>query len=138
MNKKIIIGLIIVIVIIVAYRFYANLYNQSKENSLIETGFVVGHIAIGPICPVEREGGPCPIPPEVYSSREVIIYKTDGKTILKRSRLDSEGNYKIELEHGNYWVQINPAGIGAGEKKKVNIKQSQTTVVNFDIDTGIR
>jgi len=35
-------------------------------------------------------------------------------------------------------VQVSPAGIGDGEKKLVIIKQMQVSVVNFDIDTGIR
>ena len=39
---------------------------------------------------------------------------------------------------GKYFVQISPAGIGAGEKKPAIVKSFETTVVDFDIDTGIR
>ncbi|OGI76379.1 hypothetical protein A3C57_01215 [Candidatus Nomurabacteria bacterium RIFCSPHIGHO2_02_FULL_33_12] len=101
-------------------------------------GYLSGKITIGPFCPVEREGVPCPVPTEAYSSREVIIYLADKMTIKKKVKIDNNGNYKATLSLGNYFVQVSPAGIGDGEKKLVIIKQMQVSVVNFDIDTGIR
>lgn len=103
-----------------------------------EVGYVTGHITIGPFCPVERVGVPCPVPAEAYSSREVIVYASDKIRILKKGAIDANGNYKITLPSGNYWLQINPAGIGAGEKKFVTIISPETTTVDFNIDTGIR
>ncbi len=101
-------------------------------------GYVSGHITIGPFCPVEQVGHPCPTPPEAYSSREVVIYQSDGLTVAKTGKIDANGNYKISLSPGNYFAQVSPAGIGPGEKKPFIIKSSQTTVVDFNIDTGIR
>ncbi|MBP9749903.1 MAG: carboxypeptidase regulatory-like domain-containing protein [Candidatus Pacebacteria bacterium] len=101
-------------------------------------GTVTGHITIGPFCPVEREGVPCVVPVEAYLSRNVVVYKVDGTTVLERKALDAEGNYTIALQPGTYWLQVDPAGIGPGEKKKVTITNSTTSIVDFDIDTGIR
>lgn len=101
-------------------------------------GFVTGHITIGPICPVESIDHPCIVPPETYTSRNVVVYAPDKTTVIKKSPLDTQGNYTIPLPVGTYWIQIQPAGIGAGEMKKVTIVASQRTLVNFDIDTGIR
>lgn len=102
-------------------------------------GYVAGQITIGPNCPgPEREGYPCSAPAEAYTSREALAYESDGKTIKQRTHLDTEGNYRMPLPPGNYFLQISPAGIGPGEKKPALIKSNQTTVVNFDIDTGIR
>lgn len=104
----------------------------------ISQGLVTGHITIGPICPVESIDHPCVVPSETYTSRNVVIYAPDKTTLIKKTSLDTQGNYAIPLPVGTYWIQIQPAGIGAGEKKKVTIVASQTTTVDFDIDTGIR
>lgn len=109
-----------------------------ESGSRIAGGYIVGHVDVGPICPVERPGEQCKVPPEVYTSREVVIYMSDKVTVKDRKNLDADGNYKIAIGPGNYFVQISPAGIGEGEKKSVAVKSFETSTVNFDIDTGIR
>lgn len=105
----------------------------------VASGYVAGHVSIGPNCPgPEREGVPCPVPPEAYSSREVFVYDNDGVTLNVKGKIDSEGNFKISLGPGKYFVQIVPAGIGPGEKKPVTIKSWETATLDFDIDTGMR
>jgi hypothetical protein len=105
----------------------------------ITSGILEGHVTIGPICPVERVDQPCPVPPETYTSRNVIVYESDGTTVKEKILgLDAQGNYKMSLSPGKYFVQIVPAGIRAGEKKPATIKVNETTIVDFNIDTGIR
>jgi hypothetical protein len=104
----------------------------------VGTGYLSGHVSIGPICPVERVDHPCVVPPEAYTSRSVVVYASDQAMVKEKAALDAVGNYKITLAAGTYWVQIQPAGIGPGEKKKVTIKSGETQTLNFDIDTGIR
>ena len=121
----------------------ANLTVSSKSVSVdgggrTAAGYIAGHVNIGPFCPVEREGVPCPVPPEAYTSREVLVYSQNGANILERANLDKDGNFKIAIQPGTYLVQIAPAGIGPGEKKSATVKSFETTTVNFDIDTGIR
>jgi hypothetical protein len=112
--------------------------DDSKDSSRIAGGYLAGHVDIGPICPVERPGEPCNVPPEVYTSREVVVYTSDKVTVKERIHLDSDGNYKMAIGPGNYFIQIVPAGIGEGEKKPVTVNSFETMIVNFDIDTGIR
>ena len=101
-------------------------------------GYVAGHITIGPNCPVEQVDNPCPTPLLAYSSREVVVYKSDAVTVKEKGKIDMEGNYRIALPPGTYFIQISPAGIGPGEKKQVVIMSSKTSTIDFDIDTGIR
>lgn len=115
----------------------------SKDNKppvIIETrtGIIEGSVTIGPICPVEREGVPCVVPPETYTSRTVVVYAADQSTVLKQVALDTEGNYSLTVPTGTYWLQIQPAGIGPGEMKSVEVKADATSRLDFDIDTGIR
>lgn len=110
--------------------------DAAAKNPLV--GYVSGHVNIGPFCPVERVDEPCKVPDEAYTSREAVVYSADKSKILDRIHLDKNGNYKLVLSPGNYFIQIVPAGIGPGEMKPVSIKSSATSTVNFDIDTGIR
>jgi len=104
----------------------------------IAAGYIVGKVTIGPFCPVEIAGHPCQVPPEAYTSRSVIVYDSNGTSINEKGNLDAQGNYKVAVGPGKYFVQISPAGIGAGEKKPATVKSFETTVVDFNIDTGIR
>ena len=117
----------------VAVRNFSTITTPTKD-----VGYIAGHINIGPICPVERVDNPCVVPPEAYTSRSVVVYEADGITIKSKNSLDEKGNYYIPLPVGKYWVQIQPAGIGPGEKKSVVVILNQITTLDFDIDTGIR
>jgi hypothetical protein len=104
-------------------------------------GVLRGHVTIGPLVPVLREGEPEPTPaPEVYAARQIVIYKTNGKTEVARAEIDAQGNYKISLPVGTYIVDINRIGIdhAKGLPAEVVIIADQETVLDVDIDTGIR
>ena len=150
MNKPTIISLIVIIVLLGAGVLLLKSSKPTGELPVdkvsnpnppdkIAAGYISGHVTIGPNCPgPERIGVPCPIPPEAYSSRAVVVYESDGTTIKENGKIDASGNYKIALGPGNYFVQISPAGIGPGEKKPATVKSFETTVVDFNIDTGMR
>lgn len=102
---------------------------------------LAGHVTIGPLTPVQREGQPPPTPsPEVYAERKVVVYEEDGVTEISRLPIDSHGNFHAELPAGTYVVDINHVGIdtAAGLPKEIEIKPGETTIVDIDIDTGIR
>src|SRR3989344_9069321 len=67
-----------------------------------EEGIIQGKVTVGPICPVEQEGVPCPVPPEAYTSREVILYSSDGKTEITRMHFREDGTYEFSLPPGIY------------------------------------
>jgi hypothetical protein len=104
----------------------------------VATGSISGTVTVGPICPVESIDNPCVVSPEVYTSRSVVVYQADTSTEIKRLSLSATGTYTLALTAGTYWLQISPAGIGEGDKKRVVVTTGSASVVDFDIDTGIR
>jgi hypothetical protein len=106
-----------------------------------ETGILEGHVTIGPLVPVLREGEVEPTPaPEVYAAREIVVFEEDGRTEFARLKIDPSGNYWVELPVGTYVVDINRIGIDTAKDLPMEIKiESQiVTKLDIDIDTGIR
>lgn len=111
---------------------------QISVDDSISVGFLEGKVEIGPNCPVEREDMPCKTPPEAYTSRQVVVYSIDMKANQGRSKISTDGSYKVTLEPGEYLVRVEPAGIGPGEFVRVKIEEDKTTVQDLQVDTGIR
>ena len=106
-----------------------------------ESGTLEGHVAIGPLTPVQRADVPQPTPPpEMYAQYEILIYAQDGHTEVAQARIDSGGDYRVTLGVGTYMVNINRQGISHGIDlpKKVTITSQQVTRLDIQIDTGIR
>ena len=106
-----------------------------------EFGTLQGHVSIGPLMPVMREGEPEPTPaPEVYAARQIVIYSADGEDEVARAEIDYQGNYQISLPIGEYLVDINRIGIdsAAGLPTTVQIDHQSVTTLDIDIDTAIR
>lgn len=103
-------------------------------------GLIKGKVSVGPICPVERPGVPCPVPPEAYTSREVILYAANGTTAIKRMHFAADGTYHFEVPAGIYVLDIPRQGIGGSSDlpKTLTVSSDETLEVNFSIDTGIR
>jgi hypothetical protein len=105
-----------------------------------DTGILEGNLTIGPICPVERPGIPCPVPCEAYQARKILIYDKSGTKLLQQVNIDCDGHYRVELKAGEYMVDVNHVGIGhvTNVPKKIEIEAGHTVTLNIDIDTGIR
>ena len=104
-------------------------------------GSLQGHVTIGPLVPVMREGKPEPTPaPEVYSARQIVISSIDGQAELARVEINAQGIYQVSLPVGEYFVDINRLGIdsAAGLPTTIQIDHQQVTTLDIDIDTGIR
>lgn len=103
-------------------------------------GILEGNVTIGPICPVERQGSPCPVPCELYQARKVLIYDSSGTKLIVEADIDCTGHYSIELKSGTYTVDITRDNFGrvSGVPQKIELKPGQTVALNIDIDTGIR
>ena len=105
------------------------------------TGTLEGHVSIGPLVPVQREGEPEPTPaPEVYAGRQIVVFSSGGRREIARVEIDGQGNYRVALPAGSYMVDINHAGIdsAAGLPAEVEVLAGQITRLDVDIDTGIR
>jgi len=106
-----------------------------------EFGMIEGHVTIGPLQPVVREGDAESTPnPEVYAAREVVVFEEDGKTEFARLKIDASGNYRAELPVGTYVVDINHLGMdmAAGLPTEISITSQGVTRLDIEIDTGIR
>lgn len=112
----------------------------TKCPDVVGKGVIQGKVTVGPICPVERVGYPCPVPPEAYTSREVILYAENGIDVVKRMHFLSDGKYSFEIPAGIYVIDIPNQGIGGAKDlpKTITVKSGQTIEFNFSIDTGIR
>jgi hypothetical protein len=105
------------------------------------TGVLTGAVAIGPICPVEQEGVPCPVPPETYAGVRVLVQSASTARTVERVTLDDEGRYRVVLPSGTYRVGLEHSlGIDRGnpQTRIVRVEAGTTVVSDFQIDTGIR
>ncbi len=103
-------------------------------------GTLSGSVTIGPNCPVESTAGPCPPPPGAYALRKVLIETADASKVLFTVDIDEHGFYRIDLVPGVYTVDLQKTGAGrsADVPAEVTITQGVATVLNINIDTGLR
>ncbi len=108
-----------------------------------ETGFLEGVISIGPICPVES------VPPrtdclptaETFKAYPVSVYSSDGTTRVAHINPALDGTFRTELAPGNYLVMLElnqNRAAGSNLPAEVSIVSSGETILNINIDTGIR
>jgi hypothetical protein len=108
-----------------------------------ESGYLDGVISIGPICPVEK------VPPdpgclptaETYKAYPVSIFTSDGKTRISQLSPSVDGHFSSELLPGNYLLRLDRSQIyigGSNLPVEVTITSGDTTLLNINIDTGIR
>ena len=45
-------------------------------------GTLAGRITVGPFCPVEVEGEPCPPPPGTYESIAILVYTRESRRLV--------------------------------------------------------
>jgi hypothetical protein len=90
---------------------------------------------------VERpDSTPEPVPPEVYTSRELLIYKPNGKTLVQRVQFNADGTYAVALKPGTYLLDLPSEGIEHAKQlpQTITLEAGETRIFDFDIDTGIR
>ena len=102
-----------------------------------EKGYLEGIVHfIGAPCSSGGKVPPCDGP---YPGCEVIVYKTDGKTIVAKTTTDGNGHYALTLCPGQY-VIYTQSGIHRDNLKanSFTIENGKTTILDLIIDTGIR
>ena len=106
-----------------------------------EYAVLKGSVSVGPLTPVVRpDSTPEPVPPEVYTSRAILIYKPNGKTLVQRVQFNPDGTYSVELKPGTYLLDLPPEGIEHSDQlpQTITLEAGETRHFDFDIDTGIR
>ena len=105
------------------------------------TGTLAGQISIGPFCPVEIEGQPCPPPPGIFESITVLVYAGNGRRFVADMRPDTTCHFEFQLPSGSYRVALEHSiGIPGGPSpvQTARVEAGATTSLAFEIDTGIR
>ena len=108
-----------------------------------EAGFLEGVITIGPICPVETdppEPGCLPTA-ETYKAYPVSVMTSNGKRKVTQINPALDGSFSSELAPGNYLVILEKEQNIIGSSNlpvEVSISSHDKTLLNIDIDTGIR
>lgn len=108
-----------------------------------DPGFLLGKISIGPLCPVET------VPPdpgclptqETYKAYPVYIMTSNGRREIAQITPALDGSYKTELVTGHYLIILGTEFTRPGSSNlpaEVEINPQDTTILNIDIDTGIR
>ncbi len=108
-----------------------------------DTGYLEGKISIGPLCPVER------VPPdpgclptaETYKAYPVSVWTSGGRREMARLNPSLDGFYQVSLVTGKYLVKLDNGNNIPGSSNLpvlVSIAGRDTTVLNINIDTGIR
>ncbi len=110
-----------------------------------ESVLLQGAVTIGPISPVERPGENPPVPPEVFSSRKLIISDESGKKLVREVYFTQIGHgatgyYTAQIAPGTYTIDINRLGVDRADNlpQKITVSADETVTIDINIDTGIR
>ncbi len=98
---------------------------------------IQGEVVIGPTCPVEIAGSPCPPAPLAAK----ITVKRDGN-VVATLKTGSDGRFRIPLEPGTYTIEaeaLKPNPIQFMHPlPPVTVRQDGFTGVTISFDSGIR
>ena len=97
---------------------------------------IEGRVTIGPQCPVEQMGSPCPDAP--YEA--LITVTRDGDTV-EQTQSRADGTFRIPLPPGTYSVVAGPvdgSSMPFGRQVEVVVTPGTLTHVDLSVDSGIR
>ena len=114
--------------------------SSPEDPSTRPHGRLSGLVTIGPNCPVEQQGNPCPTPPAAYQLRKILVYDSGRTKVLFVVDIDSQGLYLIDLVPATYLIDLRGSGIDRSPDlpKTIVIRANTVTHLDVSIDTGIR
>jgi len=96
-------------------------------------GGLHGTVKRGPITPVCRVGVPCDGP-----AAHIVLVFSDAR-VVRTTRTDANGGYRIKLPAGFYIVHTNARPFARTPRPaKVRVRAGHSDTIDFTIDTGIR
>ena len=96
-----------------------------------------GTAHVGPQCPVEQAGSPCPDAP---FDGEVRVSTPEGDEVAT-APTGQDGSFEVALEPGSYVVDVvveNPGGPPFAKPVTVEVQAGSFTEVDLAVDSGIR
>jgi hypothetical protein len=127
------------IIFIISFFLFAACHKVAHQGN----GYLEGTISIGPICPVEHipPDPACQPTAETYRAYPVSVFTEDGKRKITQLNPSLNGSFSTDLQPGNYMVILETAQNKTGGSNLpavVTITSNDKTLLNIDIDTGIR
>ncbi len=103
------------------------------------TSGIEGQVLLGPMCPVVREGTPCPDQP---FQATVVIWDANRTKMLGRFISDDQGHFRVPFPPGDYLLEPEPPDpdkpFPTASPIEVNVTADAWTNVTIQYDTGIR
>lgn len=97
----------------------------------------LGGVTVGPSCPVQREGVPCPDRPLAAT----LLFRNAAGVEVARALSDATGFYSVALPPGHYTVvPFTPGGatLPRGAPRDIDVSAGDWVVANVMYDSGIR
>ncbi len=96
---------------------------------------IEGIVRIGPSCPVQQAGTPCPDKPYVAT---VQVRDANGKVVTTFISGD-DGTFQVDLPPGRYTLVPRTSGrLPHAEQRVVVVREGKRTHVEITYDSGIR
>lgn len=99
---------------------------------------VGGRVLLGPQCPVEQAGSPCPDKPV---AAEVQVFKSGSDDLVASTDSGENGRFRIHLEPGSYEllpVVDELGGLPYAKRVQVTVESGEYSEVALSLDSGIR
>jgi hypothetical protein len=99
---------------------------------------VSGRVLLGPQCPVEQVGNPCPDKPV---AAEVQVFEAGSDDLVTSTDSGEDGRFRIDLEPGSYEllpVVSDSGGLPYGKRLQVSVESGEYARVRLSLDSGIR
>jgi hypothetical protein len=95
---------------------------------------VTGRVLVGPSCPVEQAGSPCPDRP-LATDLEIVR----GSDVVASVSSGEDGRFRVALEPGSYTIRpAESGGLPSGQPEDVTVQPHEFTSVTVSFDSGIR
>ncbi len=117
---------------------YLDLMAKSFTFTAVSGSGVIGTVALGPTCPVERMPPDPNCAPRPYQTT-IQIYYAGSTTLLKSVSTDFNGRFRTELAPGNYALEAKGGQtLPRCSVFSVTVKQNSFSESDIQCDTGIR
>jgi hypothetical protein len=97
---------------------------------------VRGVVLVGPQCPVEVQGSPCPDTPFEGTVRAT----TTSGAVAGEADTDDSGRFELDLEPGTYTLAavVDGGGPPTAVPQTVDVTEGSFAQVTLEVDSGIR